>query len=259
MLIRTDRNGRWLVAQPAHAWVSGQLALAWGNDQFSAPDPRADVVLGTLLHDIGWLEWEISPTFNPGTGLPHSFMELPTSVHLDIWEPASRLALPFGRYAALLVSLHGTYLYGFHDYDRDTPDEADRARAFVARERAFQQACIASLREHETTASSATDAALERNRRFVALWDGMSLAICGGSERERTFSDIAARDGSVDLRMIPGGDRIILDPWPLSVDELPLRVDARALDRSFSNQAELDAWMATSKTSTFEVRLVRNS
>src|SRR5690606_34363414 len=123
MLFREADGHRYAVTQPTHAWVSGNLASAWGTSRFGDARPRDEVALGADLHDIGWLQWEQRPTLNADTGLPHNFMQLPTSVHLSIWGSASSLARPFGRYAALLVSMHGTGLYAFHDYSRDTEDE----------------------------------------------------------------------------------------------------------------------------------------
>ena len=39
MLHREDPAGLVVIAQPAHAWVSGQLARAWGNARFGAVAP----------------------------------------------------------------------------------------------------------------------------------------------------------------------------------------------------------------------------
>lgn len=246
-----------MVSQPAHAWVAGQLALAWGNSMFPSPSPRDEVVLGAILHDIGWLEWESRPTLNIESGLPHTFMELSTTAHLDIWEPASRIALPFGRYAALLVSLHGTYLYGFHNYDRDTPDEARRAHAFVTREKALQQTLFASLRADASARQLTTDDAVARNRRLLALWDRVSLAICGNATRERMFTLEAAgaRGDDLSLTVTATSVGFTLHPWPLSIDALVLRVDARRMNRTFGDQDELNEWFSDSALESIEIRL----
>ena len=106
MLFRETADGLVVVSQPTHAWVSGQLARAWGNPAFGAVEPRDDVCLGAEQHDLGWAVWEQSPTRHPGTGRPHRFFDMPTAEHVAIWRGASRRALTQGRYAALLVSLH---------------------------------------------------------------------------------------------------------------------------------------------------------
>ena len=60
MILRPDGDGGSVVAigQASHAWLSGQLARAWGNDAFAAPAPREEVVLGALQHDIGMADWD---------------------------------------------------------------------------------------------------------------------------------------------------------------------------------------------------------
>ena len=55
MLHRADPDGPIVITQPAHAWVSGQLAQAWGNESFGEFAPREEVCLAAEQHDIGWL------------------------------------------------------------------------------------------------------------------------------------------------------------------------------------------------------------
>ena len=85
MLHRLTKQGLICITQPNHAWLSGQLAQAWGNEDFGLLTPPKEVCLGAELHDIGWLHWEQAPTLNPKTGYPHNFTELSTQVHVDIW------------------------------------------------------------------------------------------------------------------------------------------------------------------------------
>jgi hypothetical protein len=110
MLHRLSKEGLICITQPNHAWVSGELARAWGNEQFGQFVPPKEVCLVAEQHDIGWLLWEQAPTLNPKTGYPYRFTELQTRVHIDIWTGAKQLAMPLGRYVTLLVSLHGTGL-----------------------------------------------------------------------------------------------------------------------------------------------------
>src|SRR5690348_7524279 len=53
MLFRADGEDAIAIAQPSHAWLSGQLARAWGNERFAAPAPYEEVCLGAEQHDIG--------------------------------------------------------------------------------------------------------------------------------------------------------------------------------------------------------------
>ena len=62
-----------MIGQPAHAWVSGQLARAWGNAAFPAPSPREPFCLAAEQHDVGWADADLAPVAGPD-GRPLSFM-----------------------------------------------------------------------------------------------------------------------------------------------------------------------------------------
>ena len=81
------------IGQPAHAWLSGQLAAAWGNGLFPEPRPREEVCLAAMQHDLGMAAWDADPELNPDTGWPMSFLEMPVETHLRLWSAAPRLAL----------------------------------------------------------------------------------------------------------------------------------------------------------------------
>src|SRR4051812_36104506 len=114
MLHRGEKEGIFIISQPAHAWVSGQLARHWSNAVFGGFAPAEEVCLAAALHDIGFLAREQSPTFNPATGLPHSFLDLPVDLHLAIWSAGIQQLLGYGRYPTLLVSRHFTWLCEQH-------------------------------------------------------------------------------------------------------------------------------------------------
>lgn len=256
MLIRQDDAGAIVISQPAHAGISGQLARAWGNDLVGNVVPLDGVVMGALLHDIGWVDWEQAPTLNRDTGLPHSFLQLSTRVHLGIWDTASSRALAFGRYPALLTSMHFTGLYErFHDYSRDTEDEARDARALVAREQAFQQAIIESLRDDPAIASHASDQALDRNRRLVAHWDGMSLAICHGVTAARTFRHVPADGKDIEITFQLDGAVLVVDPWPFATDTVLVSVEGRVLTGTFDDEATMREALSSARWQTIETTL----
>jgi hypothetical protein len=245
MLIRTTGEHVVVITQPAHAAISGQLARTWGNERFGAVEPFDDVCLGAVLHDIGWIDWEQAPTLNAETGLPDSFLQLPTRVHLDIWEHASRRASTFGRYPGLLTSMHFTGLYErFHDYSRDSEDDARDARALVARELTFQDATIARLRADASMARFATDEHLLRNRGLVAVWDGISLALCHGVNETRTFRGVPAAGEDVVMTLAPADRGVTVDPWPFGVDRLTVRADGRILRDRYDDEEAMQRALA---------------
>ena len=186
MLLVDHPDGKVAVAQPSHAWISGQLARAWGGDV----QPREEVCLAAEQHDIAWLEWERDPAYDLRTGHPYTFMSLDMPTKLAMWETGPDALLAQSRYAALLVSMHGSRLY--RDLDRS----------------AFAHEIRATL--------DATDEEIERNHRLIWLWDSMSLALL-----------LDWRPWEAEgLRMEPDGR---VTPWPFATETLTVRCEGRLL------------------------------
>src|SRR5919199_1418725 len=62
MLVRDDM----VIGQPAHAWVSGQIARAWGNAAFPAPEPSEAVCLAAYLEDQRALQARLAAGLDAG-------------------------------------------------------------------------------------------------------------------------------------------------------------------------------------------------
>ena len=70
MLFRTQGRDVIAISQPMHAWIAGQLLKAW-NEALTEP-----VLLAAEQHDLGWLDWEVTPSFDEMTGRPHLFRDV---------------------------------------------------------------------------------------------------------------------------------------------------------------------------------------
>jgi hypothetical protein len=258
MLLRTDDRGVLLIGQASHAWISGQLARAWGNVRFGSIEPREEVCLGAEQHDVGMARWDLAPSRNPDTGLPHSFIEMPLSVHLDLWSRAARRLLTQSRYAALLVSMHGTRLYELRDLDALPSDQAEAIRGFFGAQRAFQQQLLTSLRDGASTASAAAPGAVARNSQLIWTWDYLSLAICLDWAPGAAHG-VPTAGAPVDLAITPGAEPLTLrfDPWPFATDALTVRAEGRRLDagRRFDTDEALAAALEQARWETVEFEL----
>lgn len=256
MLHRDDAAGLVVITQPAHAWVAGQLARAWGTARFPPPEPWEEVCVAAERHDDGWLAWEVAPTRNPATGLPFSFLELPRAEHLAIWSAAGPTVLALGRYPALLVSLHGTGLYERHDPARGPTDPA--VQAFLGQEQAFQTRLLTELQADPDFAVHAAPDAIARNRRLIAVWDALSLAICGGQPDTRRIGGVPTVDGETPLSVLPesrDASRVALAPWPFTEDVVTLRFEGRHLPGRFADEATMRAALTHAPWVSFMVRL----
>ena len=252
MLFRRDGEAVVAITQPAHAWLAGQIARAWGNETFSVPSPRHEVCLGAELHDIGWLEWEAEPTLDLSTGLPHEFRAVGAATHTRLWTRGVRLALAYGRYPALLVSLHANTIYtSMVDVTALPPAEAGIIRAFLAEQRVFQDATREALASHRHLAEHATPEALERNRLLVGAADRMSLAVCWGVGEDAHVPNAPTRTGNTcGLRLYArGGDRedLVVDPWPFAADQVELACEGVRLRRRFASAEAMREGLATAE------------
>jgi hypothetical protein len=228
MLLREDGDAVVCIGQPAHAWVSGQLARAWGNARFGPVEPAEEVCLAAEQHDIGMAAWDAAPDLNPATGRPYSFVEMPLATHLELWSRAPRLALSQGRYAALLVSMHGVALYEMRDLDRLDPPEAAAVRGYMEAQRAFQEEIRASL--------GAPEDEVRRNQRLIWTWDFLSLALCL-DWAPATAKEVPAAGAPVDVRV----ESRTLDPWPFAAERVELHCDGRRLEGRFEDQERMRA------------------
>lgn len=258
MLYRTIGENRIGITQPTHAWVSGQMARVWGNDQFGAIAPYEAVCLGAEQHDIGWLPWEAAPTLNPDTGYPHSFTEIAPAVHTQLWAGAKHLAMPMGRYVALLVSLHGTGLYERFTHWKKSPESMRIVEAFLQQEKDFQQQLINRLGQDPAYASYVTSAAIVRNQRLVATLDALSLAICMGVTEQRTFAQVPSATTETTLTLMPiqnDPTQLSIEPWCFQSDEVAVMVEGRILNEKATDELTMRDQLANAPWVTLKVTL----
>jgi len=256
MVLRDDGHGVIAIGQPSHAWISGQVARAWGNARFGAVEPYPEVCVAAEQHDIVMADWDLAPTRNPDTGLPHSFIEMPLHVHLRLWSAGPRRLLSQSRYAALLVSMHGWRLYERRDLTRLDAAETDAVRGFLDEQRRFQEGLLASLRSDPATAASADPEAVARNSQLLLTWDFLSLALCL-DWAPCTARAVPTAEEPVDVTLCPG-DRpglVQIDPWPFAASHVSVRCDGRRLDRRYETDQALREALERAPWETVEFEL----
>ncbi len=263
MLLReADGDGVLAIGQPAHAWVSGQLARAWGSPAFGSVAPWEEVCLAAEQHDIGMAAWDLAPTLNPDTGLPHSFVEMPIEAHLALWRAGPRRLVRQSRHAALLVSMHGVRLYELRDLERMPAARARAVREFIAAQRALQHELLGSLRADPATRADVAPERLQRNSDLVWTWDHLSLALCLGWP-PCTSRAVPSAGASVDLALAPvelepapAGERAVtLHPWPFARERLTVHAEGQRLSPPYRSPEELHAALARAPWETLRITL----
>lgn len=236
MILLPRPEGYVGVTRPAHAWVSGQLARAWGNERFGAVVPAESVCLAAEQHDLGWAEWDLAPPLDRSTGLPMTVDKMDFATHLRLRMGASERLMAQSRYAALLASLHHSGAY-----------RMPRRVALIRRRGRLIRRYLIQCTELQARLRATLDvpaAEVERNRRLVRTWDGLSHDLLRG-RAPRTRHDVpAGRDLTVDLDLGRRGDAHTLDPWPFAVDRVIVRAEGRLLRGTFRDQEELDRGLA---------------
>lgn len=234
------------IGQPSHAWLSGQLARAWGNARFGAVSPWEEVCLAAEQHDAGWRTLDLEPTYNPETGLPHGFMEMPLDVHLGIWTDGPRSLVSQSRYVALLVSMHGWRLYRRRDLSRLPGRQAAAVTAFLSQEESFQ----ATLRNELMPDPDE----LERNSLLLWTWDYLSLALCL-NWRRATAEGAPTGGAPADIELEMASGHVALDPWPFSAESVTVRTEGRRLPKRFESERAMRKGFAAAAWETLELRL----
>lgn len=245
MLLRDEDHGVLAIGQASHAWISGQLARAWGNERFPSPEPYEEVCLAAEQHDVGMASWDLEPDRDPASGLPYSFMEMPLPVHLGLWSAAPERLLTQSRLAAVLVSMHGARLYRRRNIDELPAGQAAAVRDYLDDQSAFRDRLDGGI-DQQT---------LERASQLVWTWDFLSLAICLGWSGRRA-RDVPTVDGAVDIEITTTAERQVrLKPWPFEPDRLTVRCDARRLTDRFETDAQLAAALAAAPWETMQFEL----
>lgn len=252
MLLREDDRGLLLIGQPSHAWISGQIARAWGNETFGTVEPSDEVFLAAEQHDVGWATRDLEPLYNPNTGLPRSFTEMPLKTHLGLFTDGPRSLISQSRYAALLVSMHAWRLYARRDLDKVAPDAARAIRAFLAEQRAFQEELQSGLRCDWDI--------VERNSLLIWTWDYISLALCL-DWAPATAKGAPTATGKIDLELTRGSapGRIAVEPWPFEPPRVSVRCEGRRLTERYESEEELRAAFAGAPWETLELELERGA
>ena len=216
----------WLVAQPDHAALAGELAA-----QFAAPGCHIsdrEVVRAIALHDAGWAKYDGGSEAGGGqntaprllhdsSGRPLSFLQAPVEMFVEAWTASiAHTEIEAGATGGLMVSGHFRRLAEHRlNSVEDTPEDEARIRAFVSHETHQDEARFRR--------QSRTRAELERLVDVLQFCDLLSLYLCCGSRASVQFPQAL---GPRPIVLRRSGGLCLLEPSPFG-EEISLGVAAR--------------------------------
>ncbi|MEX0779182.1 MAG: DUF3891 family protein [Balneolales bacterium] len=258
MIVRDETAYSLLISQPAHAWISGQLAERWGANGFTRPEPWKDLLHASVNHDAGWVQWEMDPILNKSTGRPYDFKDIPITDHFRIWEEGPLKTELISRYSALLVSRHVTGLSRMHDFNKDPESIQRKADLFYQKQNALQKRLVDSMTNDSFYHQFMVDALLDHHQKLVSIFDYLSLIICMGNSSNEIIKNIPYQEGIAALSIaLKNRNTFSIDPWPFIEPEFTVRCDAKQLTDLYTDQKALSLGINKAETVILEVKLIK--
>ena len=243
----------WLVTQPDHGRLAGQLAAHWGNRDGFAPlgsfggpadaQLRREAVFAIAQHDNGWWEWEATPDLSPDDGLPLSLGEVLRDqvAGMERWRVGLR-RFPRSPYANLLISRHAHWLYAIRalpDPDpafahplfwKGSPEQlypgTDEAPLrFLAELEEMAAGWRSELALDPATVDWLEPARFQPHERLLQLCDGLSLALCSALIPAASGTTRGMGNDAFELRDVPRAsweDRVTITVTPLGDGRIAL-------------------------------------
>ena len=193
--LKQDAAEYWLVTQPSHAALAGDLAAALREELFGSIDQI--ISRSIALHDAGWSMHDaeqIQHLRSQPKAKPSSFLDASIDRFLQAWTGSIETAAKFAPIGGYLVSRQ------FERLSLRTDQKGfAKLEGFRKREKERQQKLRKNIDQD--------DAALERLVDALQFCDVLSLYLCCGSPRTVKFEKPA-------ITVSRKGDEYRLDPSP---------------------------------------------
>jgi hypothetical protein len=181
----------WLIAQPDHAALAGDLAALL--DSSLLPKLEEQVLRAISLHDAGWarfdggergtgcdLEVSLRDPKTDAKGTPLSFLEMLPQGFITAWEESIQKANDTSLLGGLMVSEHFCRLARSRARSHaDSPEDKHRLHEFLRREASRQQELQGRVTDSREQVALLTD--------VLQFCDLLSLYLCCGAQDDVVF------------------------------------------------------------------------
>jgi hypothetical protein len=241
MIVRELPNGQLLcIHQTTHALMAQEFCRYWGNDEFAAPEPYTEVMLGIAQHDNGWYEWESAPKLR-ADGYPEDFMhESEPMAKLQLWQRGIDRLYAQHPYAAVLMARHAAILYAGDLKQELAPPLRQGILNFIAAQEKLLEQVRTLLGADALWASALAEDSVEANTRLLQIGDNASLyvTIPWGNPANLTNCPVDGRGVYTTLHMSFDDQVIHFEPWPFQVEQFAVSIYGHLLNqRAFPTTA----------------------
>jgi len=163
----------WMITQPDHAALSGEIAAGIGPPLAEALDP--EVIRGIALHDEGWASFDAP--MPSAERAPVSFFDVNADTALTAWRRSIEIAQSAGPMAGAIVSRHFWRIGSTRiAQGKDGPREIEMLHRFLAEEQARQKKLV-----------SGSWSQMEAFTDVLQFCDVLSLYLCCGASENVSF------------------------------------------------------------------------
>ncbi len=230
-----------IITQNDHAHFAAELLSLWRRDGLPEHPRRRQILLAAREHDNGWREADAAPRADPQTGRPLDFGAVPQELRREIWRRGvARTDAGREPWTALLILQHAIHLHR----DRRSAAWSGLRGEWV------------ELRAELLETAGADLETLERDYRWIALADLLSLALCSapwGAGRERYRWQRAFELHGTGAEVRP--QALSLEPFPLA-GTTTFRIPCRRIPaRRYRGDADLGTELAAARWAELAVRV----
>ena len=201
-LQRTPCESCWMITQPSHAALAGDIAAALSDQRI--PKLEADLVRAIALHDAGWGMPDAQAVMRSRAAqqnAPKSFLEVSVPDFLSAWTQSIEVALSTSHAGGYMVSRHFWRLAEHRiKTAEDAPPDRKRLQEFLESEGERQKKLSAkqdrSIDELEALAD------------VLQFCDLMSLYLCSGAQQKVEFPEYCG----VNVKLTPSNQSFRLQP-----------------------------------------------
>jgi len=197
----------WLITQPSHAALSGELAARFSSPQ--VPKPDAQLIRAIALHDAGWGMPDaqaIQQSRSRDRLQAESFISMPVEQFLQAWKKSIETAQAVSPAGGYIVSRHFQRLAEHRvSSTKDSAQDHKKLEAFLARE----------ARRQKTLSAGQAVEQLELWTDLLQFCDLLSLYICCGARESVIFPEYFG----IEVRAVNADDGLKLDPAVIQSSE----------------------------------------